>query len=264
MLTRSAARIALLAALVVAACSACSSPGGDTPGKTEATHSETSLPGAVEPQVLQDVISAAFEVPGKDMRRAMRLLQFMRNLGIQECGGEPGPADGTYNREDQSRFPDLELIRKKGFTEQKAVEAEDKRLEGLNADCQELEPDLPHYNGWRQAVDSWIEPVIAAGQSASVQDQKPALASCLTRKSGATIAVADPVNEFLKLVNTENAKGSGQSRLADLAVFYADCAEGYFTALREELDKSRPQFIDRNRETLDDFAAELVAAGYVP
>lgn len=249
---------------MVTACSACSSQGSDTPGATGATHSETALPATVEPQVLQDVISAAFEVPGKEMRRAMRLLQFMRNLGIKECGGEPGPADGTYNREDQSRFPDLDLIRKKGFTEQKAVEAEDKRLEGLNTNCQELEPNLLHYNGWRQAVDSWIEPVIAAEQSATVQDQKPALARCLTVKSGATVAVADPVNEFLKLVNTENVKGADQSRLANLAVYYADCTQGYFTALREELDKSRPQFIDRNRETLDDFAAEIVAAGYVP
>ncbi len=215
--------------------------------------------------MLQDVISAAFEMPGGQMRRAMRVLQFTRNLGIEECGGEPGAVDGTYNREDQSRFADLDLIREKGgFFEQDAVEDEDKRLEGLDADCTDLEPDLPHYAGWRQASDSWYEVVLSAEQSAAVQDKKPGLARCLSEKSGSKISVADPVNDYLKQVNDENAGGASESRLLDLGVFYADCAQDYFSTLRKELQRSRPRFIDRNRETLDDFAAELVAAGYVP
>lgn len=262
MLTRSAARIACLAAL--ATCVACSSTENGEPTASEASRTPGSLPATVEPQVLQDVISAAFEMPGGQMLRAMRVLQFTRNLGIEECGGQPGPVGGTYNREDQSRFADLDLIRKKGFFEQDAVEDEDKRLEGLDADCTDLEPDLPHYAGWLQASESWYDVVLSAEQSAAVQDQKPGLASCLTKRSGTSVSVADPVNDYLKLVNDENADGASDARLADLGVFYADCAEGYFSTLRKQLQKSRPTFIDRNRETLDDFAADLVAAGYVP
>ena len=261
--TRPAARIAVLAVLA-AGCVACSASESREPTTSEGSRPSASLPVTVEPQVLQDVISAAFEMPGGQMRRAMRVLQFTRNLGIEECGGEPGPVDGTYNREDQSRFADLDLVREKGFFEQEAVEDEDKRLEGLDADCAGLEPDLPHYAGWRQASDSWYEVVLSAEQSAEVQDQKPALARCLSKRARSTISVADPVNDYLLLVNDENLSGATEARLADLGVFYAECAEGYFSTLRKELQKSLPQFIDRNRETLDDFAAELVAAGYVP
>lgn len=220
--------------------------------------------GRVEPQVLQDVISAAFEVPGNEMRRAIRLLQFLRDKGIQECGGEPASPSATYNREDQSRFPDLGLIRQRGLTEQEAVQEEDARLDQLSTDCMELEPDLEHYDAWRQAQDSWYEQVLSAEQSPAVQDQKPELASCLTRESGLEISAADPVNEFLQQVNLEVARGANDQRTRALSIAYADCAGPYFAAMRRELLKSRTQFIDRNRETLRNFTAEVVAAGYVP
>ncbi len=221
-------------------------------------------PGGVEPQVLQDVISAALPVPGPEMRRALRIQQFLRDKAIQECGGDPGPADATYNREDQSRFPDLDLIRERGLTEQAAVEEEDQRLDGLDADCPDLVPDVALYDAWIQVSDSWYDVVISAEQSSAVQDQKPALARCLSERAEARISAVDPVNQYLQLVNEEVARGADTARQRRLSTVYAECARDYFGALRTALLKSRPDAVDRNREALSGFAAEVVAAGYVP
>ncbi|MBM9459728.1 hypothetical protein JK386_07415 [Nocardioides sp. zg-536] len=203
-------------------------------------------------------------MPGPEMRRAIRLQQFLRDKAIQECGGQPGSIDATYNREDQSRFPDLDLIRERGLMEQRAVEQEDQRLEVLDADCPDLVPDIALYDPWVQVQDSWYDVVVSAEQSDPVQAEKPQLADCLASKAKVRIAVADPINEYLQAVNEEVARGVSQARERKLSTAYAACARSYFAALRAELLKSRPDAIDRNREALSGFAAEVVAAGYVP
>lgn len=256
-------------ALLVLTTSACSDVD-DPPADPSAGGSSTSPPGTgaaadpADPQVLSDVIDATFEAPGKEMRRAIRLLQFLRDKGIQECGGQPGSLDATFNREDQSRFPDLDLIRQRGLTEQQAGWEEDQRLEQLDASCEELEPELETYDAWRQVQDSWYDVVLSAEQSAPVQDEKPALSACLSEASGREISPADPVNEFLRAVNDEVAEGADAARQRELSTTYADCADAYFGALRKELFKSRDEFVDRNREVLMSFVSEVVAAGYVP
>ena len=217
----------------------------------------------VDPQVLQDVISATFMVPGADVRRAMRVLQFGREQAIEKCGGEAGPIDGTANRYDQSRFPDLALIRSRGFSEPEATAAEDRRLEAIGGDCRDLAPPFPAYRRWFVLQSPWADVVTAAEQDERLTRLKAPMATCLDDATGLDVAADDPVNSFLRAVNTELAHGSA-GREKSLARAYADCAAPYFDELRTLLLARRPALVERHRELITTYAREISGAGYVP
>lgn len=216
----------------------------------------------VDPQVLQDVIDATFMVPGSDMRRAMRVQEFGRQKAIAECGGKAGPIDGTSNRFDQSHFPDLELIRKRGFFEQEETDQEDKQLEGLDPRC-DLTPDLPRYTAWFVLQTPWGDVVASTEQDSGLTALKGPMADCLVRKTGLAVERSDPTT-FLRAVNTANATGASQGELKNMAAAYADCGAPYFGKFRELLLRKRPAMVERNRELIERYASQIVGAGYVP
>jgi hypothetical protein len=247
-----AAREALLA--LSAAVLALSGCGGPTDDLRSAA--------GVDAQVLQDVVDATFNVPGPEMLRAMRVQEFDRNRGIVECGGTSASIDGTSNRIDQGRFPFLELIRERGFTEQKAAEADDRRLESLEHDC-DLDPDLPSFRAWYVLDQPWRDVVDGVEHGRAVESLKAPMAQCLRERTGVEVDPGDPTT-FLRAVNLAMATDATPSQLKRYAVAYSDCGQPYFDKVRTLLLKKRAAFVERNRELSEKFAHELVAAGYVP
>ena len=70
---------ALIACLLTFLLAGCDLSGS---GKAPETTTET-----VDPQILQDVIEAAYMVPGAGIQRAMRVNNFLRGVGLGECVG---------------------------------------------------------------------------------------------------------------------------------------------------------------------------------
>lgn len=202
--------------------------------------------------------------PGEGVRRGMRVREFIRQKGIQECGGKPGPVDSTANRYGQDSYPDLELIRERGFSEPEAARQEDEQLERLGSSCKNLYPDIPGFDQWWGPLQgAWEETVRAALQDSSLNPLKPPMAKCLTEKSGLAADPADPAVSFLRSVNLAmSAPGKAPEKV--FAAAYADCGKPYFDRVRELLLERRPAMVERNREVIETFAKGLVAAGYVP
>lgn len=220
---------------------------------------------SVDPQVMSDVVAATFTVPGPEVRRQMRVVEFGRGLAIRECGGSPLPVDVTYNRRDQSHFPDLDLIRVRGFAEQDGLRQEDEILAGLDPSCTDLAPDLTTQDDWVALGDVWNDVMLSADQDARLEPLKAPLADCLTSRTGRDVDATDPVNSYLRGVNLEASTDDvGAEQMAPLAVAYADCAEDYFATYRKILLEERPALVEKHREVIEAYAAELVDAGYVP
>lgn len=215
-----------------------------------------------EPQVVQDVIDATFSVPGPEMLRAMRIQEFDRNLGIVKCGGKSGPINGTSDRIDQARYPDLTLIRDRGFVEQAGVKSDDSRVAGLDKGCN-LFPPLPSFQAWFVLDQPWRDVVDGVENGAAVETLKEPMATCLVDRTGLKVDPDDPTS-FLRAVNLASATDASDAELKAYATAYADCGEPYFAKVRSLLLEKRPAFVERNRELIEKFASELVAAGYAP
>jgi hypothetical protein len=216
-----------------------------------------------DPQVMQDVIEAAFMVPGPEVRRAMRVSEFNRQTAIEECGGEPVSIDGTSGRFDQSRFADLELIRKKGFSEQEETEREDRQLEAMDPGCDDLAPDFPSFEKWNVLGQHWMDVVQTVEQDSGLLALEAPMAECLTKRTGLDVDPSNPTT-FLSAVNVANVEGATENEMMDLAAAYADCGAPYFTKLHDLLLEERPAMVERHRELIDRFTSEIVDAGYVP
>lgn len=238
----------LVATLLVSGC-ARSSGGGDSP--------------AVDPQVLKDVVAATFRVPGDEVRRAMRVDRFTRELAITECGGTAGPLDDTSGRVDQSKYPDLDLIRERGFSETEETQKEDARLESLD-DCTDLRPDLKAFDDWSKLQGPWNDITLAVEQDSRLDPLKQPLADCLTQRTGLPVDAADPVISYLRAVNISASKDATDAQNAERAVAYADCAAPYFAELHTLLLAKRPAMVERHREVITRYAAQLIGAGYAP
>lgn len=219
---------------------------------------------SVDPQVLQDVIDAAFMVPGPEVRRAMRVQEFGKDKAIQECGGKPGPIDGTANRFNQSRYADLELIRERGLTEDEAGWAEDKRLDEIGAKCEDLAPDFASQKKWESLGGPWDDIGISAEQDPKVVAEYGDVAKCLSKQTGLEVTSDNPIISYLNAVNIQ--RSSDKQAISDeaLSAAYADCAKPYFETLRELLLSQRDAMVERHREVLEAYAADIVEAGYVP
>lgn len=245
------------AGALIGALGACSAP---TPVP------EPSATSVVDPQVMQDVVESVFPAPGDGVLRAIRLTQFARQNGIQKCGGEPGPLDSAANRPNQALFPNLNLIRERGFAEHEYIQDEDRRLEGTRPNCNLL-PDVPRAEDWHNAQAAWERDVVSAAEAdKALAPLKAPMAQCLSDRVGKQIDPEMPAWSFLKLadvemLSTDDWNSRGEQVWANA---YADCGKDYFARFGEVLMKQRPALIERNRELLAEFAAGLVKAGYVP
>lgn len=261
----------LLASLLLT--SGCGSTPGDEGSRSKQTQSESAVGGSgVDPQVLDDVVDGAFPVPGPSMRRYMRVEAFLTNFVNTACGATRQiPLDETWDRYDQGEFPDLALIRAKGFTEKDRTG----RLTGFRKGCNSrskgnLVDRMPDWQAWEAlAVNPWGDVVTSVEQDPSVVALKAPFAQCLrsgTKGTGMVISSVDPANKFLTQLNLAEYHGTVTTydvrhRLPKL---YARCGRAYFARTQKLLETKRPAMIERNRELLDKAAHELLAMGYVP
>ncbi|MFT3862232.1 hypothetical protein [Micropruina sp.] len=215
---------------------------------------------------MQDVIESTFMVPGDGVLRGMRVQQFARNEGIRKCGGEPGRVEATMNRPAQHLYPNLELIRERGFAENKESLEEDARIERLPTSCPNLIPSIPRVEDWHNLQAAWEKDAYVAAANSTLAKSKDSMARCLTDRIGKDVDPADPAVSFLRIADdtmleTDDWETGGEQKYA---AAYADCGKEYFAKLGELLLKQRPEQIERNREVLTEFAVGIVKAGYVP
>lgn len=228
--------------------------------------------GGLDPQVFSDVVAGAFPMPGVTQRRTIRVQMAVHGIGNVACGG--ASFDGvsrTAWRFDQARFADLALIAEEGFVEQDAEDRLSKVVVDDAGRC--IAQVLPSHDDWVQLAAPWNDVVRAATQSDAVRATKPQVAECLSSESEVdTISLldpADPTGSFLTTVVPRHMQGlpdSVDSEREDLRLgrVYAACTAPYFEAMEEQLRPERNRMVERNRELLERFGAELAAAGYVP
>jgi hypothetical protein len=217
----------------------------------------------VDPQILQDVVEAAYMVPGPRVRRAMRVNNFLRGVGLAECGGGPVPIDGTYDRYSQDLYPDLELIRERGFTEtEQGYELPEDDV------CPDFAPDsIASWPRWYRLIGDWTDLAYSLrDQDPGVAAEEPEMARCLRERTGLRFEEHDPTT-FIRAMMVANVDGGasvGAPEHRAWATAYADCGAGYFGALADALLAERDAFVERNREVLTEFARDIAEAGYVP
>jgi hypothetical protein len=177
------------------------------------------------------------------------------------CGGENfADVAATDMRIDQAHYADLELIAEKGLTE-----APQPKPKMVDEACRTAKS--PSERAWRALDVPWAEVTRTATQSSSVVATHASTTACLRRQTGLTVDESDPAGSYLSNVDGALAK----ARTTDFtearrrfSVAFATCAKDYFAAMAAELLAARPALVERNRELLERYAAELAALGYVP
>jgi hypothetical protein len=265
---------------VLLAVSGCSSDTtGSGPGELPKVDSAATGGGsAVDPQVLDDVAATVFPAPGAGVRRMMRVQNFISDFIVITCGSTQRLSiDRTVERFEQQVFPDLDLIRTKGFVEKDPRvdrEGNPLPLPGLRQGCDarskgNIDERVP---SWHTAMDlrqPWDDVVATVEQDPSVVALKGPFAQCLregTKGTGMVISGEDPASTFL--TQTDLAIMRGKLSMADrdrrIPRLYVRCGTAYFARTQALLEAQRPAMIERHRELLERFARELVAIGYVP
>jgi hypothetical protein len=189
----------------------------------------------------------------------MRVVTFIRNLAITQCGGTPAPVDGTVDRYAQDLFPDLTLIRERGL-----VEAAPDPTATVEPNCSLVPKNIPSYLAWMHNGAEWQD--IAQGiqeRSAALEHLKPIMAQCLRLHTGLAIRGGDPAS-FLNSVNVADQEGATLAQYMTWSAAYADCGAEYFAAFGSELAKRRRSMVQGSRDLLQSLAAEILAAGYTP
>lgn len=253
----------LLVALL-AGCSALPGPAGQGPGA-----STRSTNGAADPQILSDVVDWAFPAPGDSMLRSMRLSRAIDSIQAVDCGGKPfADLDYTGEREDQSLYPDVALIRSKGLTE--SGPAPEGTKVGQDKPCRYQ--SLPR---WQQAYNlqfAWEDgPVRTAVNSDALRPVVTSTGECLAAKTGWSLTgPGGRLNQFFieldnHVVTAANTSDQAATQVTmKYSAIYADCAGSYADQLRKALLSKRPAEVERNRELLVTMAQDLARAGYVP
>lgn len=238
----------------------------------------TSRSGAVDPQVLNDVVATAFPAPGPSMRRMMRVTNFTADFVSVACGStERLPLDRTVERYSQGEFPDLELIRTRGLVEEDPSLDQEGNFSpprGLKPGCDatskgNLFDKMPSFHDWRNLAVPWDDVVATVEQHPSVVALKAPFAQCLrdgTEGTGIVVSSEDPARTFLTQSDLAYVadKLSAHDREHLIPKLYARCGKAYFGRTQELLEAERPAMIERHRELLEQAARELVAMGYVP
>lgn len=190
----------------------------------------------------------------------MRVQMFSMSIAVQECGGDAIPITSTEDRPAQNLYPDLDLIRERGFAENGPSYRDD-----LDASCEELAPDsLNAWGAWRDLAFEWEDAALTAEQeSAAMEAVRPQMAQCLSERTGLSFEAEDPTT-FLLAVDYADIDGATDKQMREFAAAYADCGKPYFDTLATELKDTRTQLIERHREALTEFAVEIADAGYVP
>jgi len=275
---------ALVCALATAACTGESAvSGGTSEGKRR--------PDRVDPQVVQDVIENFLPIPGAEsVGRGRRISNFTSNLQVrEECGGTPIPLDLVQSTSGDL-YPDLDLIREWGLSpiyspaERYGLDMEDYEVggEGTDGAClkrlweEDRAKGIDAVSGvdFEGVVDKLALPWQEDQTLAILNDPRMAtlrveFARCLREGSGLQIADEDPSTSFRKGVDRayilvpEPERVSAET-VMEWSVLYADCGEPYYAKVKELLEEVRPAWVERHREVIEDFAAQLVELGYVP
>lgn len=268
--------------LLLSGCTSDANGGQSEPSRGEPTKADggaTASGGAgVDPQVLDDVVAAAFPVPGPSVRRWMRVGNFTADFVKIACGStERLSIDRTTERYSQGEFPDLELIRTKGLVEKDPrVDREGNPLPvpGLEPGCDasskgNLFERMPSQQAWLNLQEPWNDVVATVEQDPSVVALKAPFAQCLrdgTQGTGIVVSSEDPGRTFLTQTDLAYAHGTitTRERQGRIPKLYARCGAAYFGRTQVLLEAERPAMIERHRELLEQAARELVAMGYVP
>ncbi|KAB2811905.1 hypothetical protein F9L07_08685 [Pimelobacter simplex] len=249
--------LALVCGLLLTA--GCSSVGpGPSPDEPTGAGSRVATG---DPQVLQDVVDSVFTLPGRAQLRRMRVNRFVHNWGLERCGGKPPPLDGTSDRYEQGLYPDLDLIREKGF-----IEPDEKFTYGRE-ECQigdVVAQRMPTFRDWLGLTVPWDEITQSVLQDESLIPVKATMATCLRVRTRLEVSDEDPALSYMGSVNKAVLEDYSTQKIMKYSVPFADCGEDYYATLARLLEKKRPALIERHREVLEKFAAELVEVGYVP
>lgn len=293
-------RIKALLAAVVGATLALSLVVGCTPTGGSSGQAPSAGAGKVDPQVFGDVVEWAMPLPGSESQsRGRRITNFMDNLRALECEATPAPLD-YIDDTSGNQFPELDLIRERGlppiYNAMKYYKL--KRAYGgdLSPECAALErlcskvnptpEELTQCRAERERLHprsmallgamtnavrvaaTWQDDtILTVSTLETVLDLARPTAQCLRDGSGLDVTDDKPSDSFLGSVDVAYfEKGSKVSTdtMWQWSKLYADCSEPYFDAIEHELAQLRPALVERHREVLEEFAAQLVELGYVP
>lgn len=182
----------------------------------------------------------------------------MRGIAISQCGGTPERIDGTSDRYAQDVFPDLALIRDRGFAERSDA------AKTVRSDCELIPASIPAYKGWLNTIFHWQDLARQVrGTSGPVRKLAASTSECLRRRSGLAVPMSDPT-AFLHAVDIAMVKGATRKDYARWGRDFADCSKGYFEALASALKPERQRAIKDNEFALRELTNEILKAGYVP
>jgi hypothetical protein len=216
-------------------------------------------------QILADVASGVFMMPGESQGRTRRVIRAVLSIQNVDCGGLPlADLDRTAERQDQARYPQLSLISAKGFSEDSAPEDEGRVT--LDPSC--AARSLPRVFEWEDLVFTWAEATESVLGSPAMQAVLEKSASCLAEESGFEVDSADPAVDYLQKVDAEAMRADGgqeaDAMLAQRSSAYVKCLADYEREMEAALKPLQEEAVRTHEGLLNAMASDLAAAGYEP
>lgn len=251
----------VLAAIVLAMTAGACSATSESRARTGPT-SQPEQPPGVDPQILSDVAAGAFPMSGRSQLRTIRITLASIGLPNEACGGQGFPdLDDTSFRFDQARYAYLDLIAEKGLSEPD-IGSPPRVSQACRARM------TPSFEEWHNLGAVWRDATLTAQSSPEVTATFPRTAECLRRESGLEVDAGDPTASYLSAADYALSGSQSVAETSELerkfSAAFARCTANYFDALSAQLAPVKARLVERNRELLERYAAELAALGYVP
>ena len=213
----------------------------------------------VDRQIMADVVDFAFPVGGPSMLRQMRVEQAIFSIQADDCGGKYRfDPDYTGARLDQLRYPYLDLIEQKGFSEPEPAFGD--RYDSRAA-C--ASKSLPSWPSVLRLSPEWDQVTTKVWNRPAIQTALTAAGKCLESKTGRQLGAtgAAKVEGFFGLLERIDLTAQG---LKNYAGYYVTCMADYSAAMQVALQAEASAAFAKHKDVLVAFAQELEDAGYVP
>jgi hypothetical protein len=282
----------LVASLVLAVAAGCGGSEGSSSGADTTDGAGSAGVDAMPDDASQALQTAALDYLAPAGGESTHSLMLVSVWAIEElnraCGVEGSMFMDPEDRYDQVRFPDFERIEEHGIGLIEAREAEQREATEAGGapptpssppasagDPECIATAIPALTEGQTLRGAWMRDVVEATLATSdAQDRASAATDCLREEMSVSASELPNLDSFFAMLDgrathliglpAEDAQREYIALDESATAAFLTCTPDFYGWFNEQLTSARPDFVDRHREAIEGFTAEMDARGYTP
>lgn len=281
---------ALVVSIVLAVVAGCGGSEGSSSGADTSEGVDSAGVDTVSDDASQALQTAALDylapAGGESTHNLMLVSVWSAEQLNRACGIEGSMFMDPEDRYDQGRFPDFERIEERGIGLIEAREAERREAADAGAspptsppasagDPECIATAIPALTEAQTLRGAWMRDVVEATLATSdAQDRASAATDCLRDEMSVSASDLPNLDSFFAMLDgrathliglpAEDAQREYIALDESATAAFLTCTPEFYDWFNEQLAAARPDFVDRHREAIEGFTAEMDARGYTP